>query len=381
MGHCILDYDVLFLIQSYTDRCTTSRTMQTCRNLYESGIAPVLRDVHLAKAERVVSFVAFVLAESSDRRPYLRSLSLQVKERSDLKDAAESLKTLFLRLRTCSNLTILKFDFAENMLRFSPGLSTAIAALTSITTLAVVGDGSRSAAMLRAMRSRLITAEVALPGRNTLMMERSEFIGLLPCSRETLQRFVVRYPKHMLRSLPGLYNAALESFGYRYAQVRTLVVRNSLMPVTRDYIHAFPALTSLTIDGATDYTLRSGPPLEQHRQMNKDQQEMHGSWPLMEYLQGSMLVLYLLALPCRVRRISVHNFDGVENALALGSVLSDTRPAHLQLSVLGGRNFTLPTYVSAFQETQATSLESLSLFVYLSCGDSELHADKLKVKP
>ncbi|KAI0686212.1 hypothetical protein C8Q76DRAFT_762049 [Earliella scabrosa] len=359
-GRLGLDLDVLLMIQALADRQTVSRMMQTCRALHKAGERILLRDVTLSSGPSTDSFARFMLVEGTNRLPLLHCLTL-----TGTDPGGDSLKNLFLRLRLQPTFTSLTLHHPEQMLSTSIGLGSAIAALTSITNLAVLDTGTHTLAMLRAMCSKVVTARISTQeGGYWNMLALCDITQTLPCSRSSLETLRASWPAR-----PGPYDDA-QPLATRpcYPRLRSLVLESPFPPVTMDYSRAYPNLASLAIYGIHDMFEFHG-----HRRRNREQQEQEltWSWRSLREFRGSILVLYVLGLTCHVRRICVDDFDHQPNGVLLQTVLSDTRPSHLELRLLGAHSLR-KSYCPVFKHDSTHCLKSFTLIVKLVCEDVEM---------
>ncbi|KAI0773519.1 hypothetical protein C8Q74DRAFT_1265021 [Fomes fomentarius] len=359
----VLPFDILHTIQSVADQQSLSRMMKTCRSLYESGEKIILRNVCLSSGKKIEFFARYMVVEGADRLRLLHALNLMSSS-----PGQDALRVLFLRLRLYSNFTSLTLHNPEGLLEGSRGLAIAIAALTSLKVLTILDTGPHTLNLLRSMRSPLIRVRISTRNAATREWEdRYDITQILPCSRSTLQEIRASWPARPAR-IPGVQ-------GSRYPQLRSLVLDIPYTPTTLDYVRAYPRLSFLAIYGMDDdLPLPDGGHYDAVRQANREQQETSGSWLGLRTFQGSIRILFVLGLTCRVPRIIVDNFDHESNGPILHAVLIDTNPARLDLRVLGANSFRR-VYAPVLKDSPAGALTSVALTIRLMCHDVEMSID------
>ncbi len=363
----MLPFDILHTIQGVADQQSLSRMMKTCRSLYESGERIILRNVYLSSGKKIESFARYMVVDGADRLRLLHALDLMSSS-----PGQDALRVLFLRLRLYSNFTSLTLHNPEGLLKGSRGLAIAIAALTSLKVITILDTGPHTLNLLRSMRSPLIRVRISTRNAATRHLEdRYDVTQILPCSRSTLQEIRASWPARPDR-IPGVQ-------GPRYPQLRSLVLDNLYTPTTLDYVRAYPRLSFLAIYGMDDnLPLPDGVHYDAVRQANREQQETSGSWFGLRTFQGSIRILYVLGLTCRVPRIIVDNFDHESNGSILHAVLVDTNPARLDLRVLGANSFR-KVYAPVLKDNPAGALTSVALTIRLMCHDVEMSIDAFLV--
>ncbi|RDX48480.1 hypothetical protein OH76DRAFT_656813 [Lentinus brumalis] len=354
-----IPFDVLVVIQSVADQATIGRMMQCCRYLKATGEWFILRDVQLSSNKVVEGFVRYMISSHVSRLPLLHGLRLEMTPPPTV--PRDSLRELFIKLRTGSKLVRLSIHRPEELLQRHAGLSSAIAALTSLQHLELWNAGPITVGMLHAVRSKLVVATLHMGsgGANDLPDVTQLFRG----SQNTLEELTVTRPGPTTSHPLGERNAT--TFALCYPRMRTLtLIEPTYSLYTADYIRAFPNLRSLAILDPNEYPLRdpNRPP------SNTDP---YKTWPSLRYVEGSVRVLYGLALPCHIPTIDVHDFDHVPQVDLLRVVLAETRPVHLKLSVLSAKRCKA-VYVTALEQMELPHLRALSLTVVLMCEDTNL---------
>ncbi|TFK87430.1 hypothetical protein K466DRAFT_586402 [Polyporus arcularius HHB13444] len=317
-----LPFDVLVVIQSVADQATIGRMLQCCRYLKATGEWFILRDVRLTSSNVLEGFVGYMLSNHVSRLPLLHGLRLEMTPPPTV--PRDSLRELFIKLRTGSKLVRLSIHHPEELLQRHAGLSSAIAALTSLQHLELWNAGPTTVGMLHAVRSKLVGVNLHMGSGGPHGLP--DVIQLLRGSQNTLEEMTVTRPGPTTSHPLGESNAT--TFTLCYPRMHTLtLIEPTYSLYTADYIRAFPNLRSLAILDPHEYPLRdpNRPP------SNTDP---YKTWPSLRYVEGSIKMLYGLALPCHVPTIDIHDFDYVPQVDLLRVVVADTRPVHLKLSVL-----------------------------------------------
>ncbi len=354
-----LPFDVLVVIQSVADQATIGRMLQCCRYLKATGEWFILRDVRLSSSNVLEGFVRYMLSSHVSRLPLLHGLRLEMTPPPTV--ARDSLRQLFIKLRTGSKLVRLSIHHPEELLQRHAGLSSAIAALTSLQHLELWNGGPTTVGMLHAVRSKLVG--VTLHMGSGWPHGLPDVIQLFRGSQNTLEEMTVTRPGPTTSHPLGESNAT--TFTLCYPRMHTLtLIEPTYSLYTADYIRAFPNLRSLAILDPHEYPLRdpNRPP------SNTDP---YKTWPSLRYVEGSVKMLYGLALPCHVPTIDIHDFDYVPQVDLLRVVVADTRPVHLKLSVLSAKRCK-GVYVTALEQMELPHLRALSLTVVLMCEDTNL---------
>ncbi|KAI0686170.1 hypothetical protein C8Q76DRAFT_761959 [Earliella scabrosa] len=228
-----LSFDVLLIIQVVADQTTISRMMQTCSYLWESGEKIILHDVHLYTLESIESFVRYMMVNDMERVPHLRALSLEMMSCSSA--AGDALRSLFIRLRTSSRITRFALHHPEKLLPAANGLTSAIAALTSLNNVDIHNAGPYGVGLLCAMRSRFITVVLRMKHP-----QANDIIDILRNSQSTLEELQVLSPGPTPSLRLGGDDATELSRGPCYPRLQTLVLERLGLPITIDYVPAIP---------------------------------------------------------------------------------------------------------------------------------------------
>ncbi|PIL22887.1 hypothetical protein GSI_15583 [Ganoderma sinense ZZ0214-1] len=252
------------------------------------------------------------------RLTFLNMLSLDL---SNPKEAATvALEPLFeLINRAASNFTSLKVCEAEDLLKIYPPLVAAIAKLTTLKTLGLVFTGVHCATLLMTLQSSLTVATICFKFGVHPSEFEFDFIPdtdkdptiLLQGSQSTLKSLCISFPAPFLDGphWQGHYD--------------------------KDYITAFPNLRSLTTAEREECEEDSSY-WDERRDMAMEYQAEHGTWRSLQYYEGSMLVLWIWALKCRIPSITLtfEQHFGVDPIL-LSSIMLDVRPSRLSVRLPG----------------------------------------------
>ncbi len=366
-----LPFDLLVFIQSFADQTTISRMMRTCRYLHELGERFLLSDVRLSSRDLVEGFSKYMLLSCSDRLSMFCALRLEMDSMG--RSSSESLRELFVKMRARSKLVSLTILHPEEVLLENSGVSSAIAALSSLRHLELWNVGPMGAELLRSLQSKLVRVSLKMKTDEADWWPNScpDVSLLVRGSKDTLEELRVSHPGPTSSDPDGDESGAALAFGMCYPCVRTFVVEPGVFtPYTADYLRAYPELESLTVRGPKEYPRR-----EDRAQLDPN---IEAPWASLRYVEGSMMALYGLALPCHVSTVHINDFDFEPNMTVLRTVLADTRPVHLKLSIFSAR-CCKKFYVPALEQLELPSLQALSLNVVLMCDDTHLDITKWMV--
>ncbi|RPD60863.1 hypothetical protein L227DRAFT_600692 [Lentinus tigrinus ALCF2SS1-6] len=326
-----IPYDILVGVievqEAHGDLPGISSMSQTCRTLRGVAARHLLnQQVTLRNANDVVSFSLFMRSDNGRRLPLLRRC-LVIKSGPLSEDAASSLVKLITEI---SHLERLVLRDADEVLASDPRLPRAFAALTCLKHLdfSMTKDPENPEPcvyMLTRMRSRLVTATLHPPVVVRRWHEGQVSDGLSdPIS-------LLRSSASTLTELSGTW---LQARKHRtvFPNVKRLRVLLHLIPDITPYIVAYPNLTSLDVRcGATmDEDILPG-----MSWLNQEGQQRTGCWPTLDSLEGRTMDLYVIALRCHVKSLTVHASQRHQagDVTLLADVLSRARPVHLDLEV------------------------------------------------
>ncbi len=294
------------------------------------------------------SFCGFMLSDVPHvpRFPFLRCLDLCLQWHEELEPRLVMGPVLAEFFRRAQHLEVLRVDVddVENLLEEEREVAEALASLTNLVAfrLGRKREGDRALAMLLAMQSPL--RKLSLPSYDSLTI-----LNILRKFTPSLEDIIITCPTEP-------FAEATHSFPH----VKRLTVISGYDLRVHPFIHNFPTLKRFHITEMfreSDFTQGQ---LEPHRQSNLAAQR---SWTNLEFVGGSLLILYVLCLSCHGRDLSI---DGVtcNNAHLLPLVLSDNRRARLRIRVL-----TLgfpPGYLPGFPRvTPRLELKYLSIILIL----------------
>ncbi|KAM5538670.1 hypothetical protein V8D89_007699, partial [Ganoderma adspersum] len=324
--------DVMHIVMSYADRTVVSNLMKTCNTLNSAGTRYLLENgVSLRREEGLVSFVWFLWARG-DSNECFRRVTLLNKLTLDFHDPKEStariLESLFgILARGASNLTFLKIWAAEALLALHPPLGAAIATLTQLKILDFFRAGEHCAKLLRTLQSSLVTVKIYFATYST---EREDEVLAEPDVNPIL---LLEGSQSTLESLSASF-ALSSPDGPCYTNVTHLELSCAGFPYIEDYIRAFPNLQSLTSFEYAGF----GDELEWHerREIAMVHQVQHGTWQSMRHYQGSLLMLWIWGLTCRIPsvRLSFDQRRGLDPNF-LNDIILDVRPSDLSLRLPG----------------------------------------------
>ncbi|OJT15689.1 hypothetical protein TRAPUB_5067 [Trametes pubescens] len=394
MNRPLLNDDVLLHIMSFcgtTDRQTTCTLMQTSRLFHHAGAQYLLADGVSLHNEQIDSFVEFMFADGDYRLPLLRTLTLSTTTLPF--STGYHLTQLFRELATKGTLCSLKLHYADSVLRSNHELPYAIAMLPTLKSLCMHNVGALARKLLRHLRSELVYANLRLPYRtctedededmvesededanaDTLVVQHHErvasgdddLIALLHQSRQSLRELLVTcahdYSQAETSVFPNLISL-------------TLFVGQLGRPVTGHLARTFPNLQELDTYAFNpvqepfdigDFDIR--------RDRNEENQVEQGRWRALRYYEGTLEVLYSLAIACRIDWVKLKAGDGSAfEPYMLGEVLHDTRPVHLDLAVWNTSWLLDEEFLEIFAEPGARRLETLHIEVIADEGEEDL---------
>ncbi|KAF7791966.1 hypothetical protein EIP86_002993 [Pleurotus ostreatoroseus] len=199
-----------------------------------------------------------------------------------------------------------------------PRIPSAVAALTSLKSIAFPALNEAASKIIQESRSSLAKVEIGF--------WTDEAIGPgdpIPL----LYRFA-----HCLRDLSVTY-AEFSQQDIMYTQVETLVIDDCRFALAQPLIACFPNLRDLSLwTGQEDEDLEDEE-IEEHRQTNVQTQETV-RWGYIQHLRGDIRSLYLLGLICQVEHLDVHSaFLTASRADQLSVLLSNGRASALSIRI------------------------------------------------
>ncbi|PIL36361.1 hypothetical protein GSI_00049 [Ganoderma sinense ZZ0214-1] len=327
-------------------------------------------DVHLQTEDDILSFTN-LMASSSESCSSLRALHLSVGKIGPA--AAAALVSLLSKLRTepSARFTSLEFDgYTEGLLSSSPDLPGAFADLTTLKTLRIDQVRTLGADMVLNMKSSLVSADLGLEvildeGVPTLEQRcMSNPIFLLQGSQATLEKI----------KASGALTDDNVSYRIRYPRVRELDLDCLDIPLTYDYVRAFPNASTLSVSSIRFSGDGDMPEATRYRNANKQEQDEYGTWGALDVVTCSVLDAYLLALRCPVTILQLSlNGTGESQewcARMLCSVLDDVHPKVLRLTMGSPRILLRPSLLSALSLERERPLETLAIVYEVTAHDT-----------
>ncbi|RDX48496.1 hypothetical protein OH76DRAFT_1521078 [Lentinus brumalis] len=236
-------------------------------------------------------------------------------------------------------------------------LAGAIASLTTrLSSIAMSPIGSRGSQLLKTLRSRLTDAD--------LRFEELEDVGATSTRvKDRDPIYLLKYSKNTLASLELNGGRIANKPKLRiYPRMVSLEIEGRWVPDASVLRRAFPNLSQLI----SLYGYSAAPP--EHgpagwRAVNRAYQVKHGSWNDMEDFVGPAGDLYLLSPLCRIRRVVDHCGRDDIDAEMLREVLSDARPAQLQLSAFLRPNGNIldQAWMAALTHVRTPQLQTLQV--------------------
>ncbi|KAI1782152.1 hypothetical protein LXA43DRAFT_1052799 [Ganoderma leucocontextum] len=370
MDSATLNVDTLHNVMSLSDRKTVSRVMRTCQVLNHEGVRHLLDDTPcITNKKQAHSFTWFFFsgqngARMAHRLRWSSGVAISLTGKKAGAAVGEAMTRFFLDgAPHAPSFTRLKIYEAEAVLSANPLLPAAIAMLTTLRHLTLDSAGAVSAAMLRLLRSRLVSAEIAYNLANPpRSLEDRNAIAMLHHSEDTLNTVI-------------LENPFTSPDGPCYPNVRSLTLKYMDVPTTRHLVHAFPNLAILRFsdhfESEPDNFDEDEDGLDRKREANMAEQRQHGSWDSILGYKGPLFVLYGLGITCQVHLLVVHDHEDEEISISmLRKVVADARPSHLTVRITEVRCLVekAKAFVRLCQRFDET-LSSLELNLCLSPGD------------
>ena len=306
--------------------------MRTCQALYSRGASYVLKALNFiyidGKFDRgVLSFLSFMEAEQGRRWSYVRVIRI-----AGTVDSYDVAGQLAAALRHANNLRKLVLCCAESFLGMHADLAPALESLTTIEELEAHDVGSRVSALLQYAKWPLWRVRLD----RIHMDDGSQSSGttnpafLLKNAQSTLTELVCArwlWFKEWLPTYPTYPNLRLFCIS-QYDDV----------PVSF-WIQAYPNVTSLSTRLPDDFCGEMvGARLNSFMATRDNNQKCITAlgkrcWQVLDQHSSSCITgLYLLAIPCRVRRIYLSRMDPRDMQF-LPDVMAFARPEELEVDV------------------------------------------------
>ncbi|KAI0631125.1 hypothetical protein C8Q77DRAFT_1062417 [Trametes polyzona] len=336
-----LDLDTVDLICGCLDGVSALLSCSlTCHAFREIAARRLLRlrPIILLDERSIRSFFAFLTASPESRSVHVRSLALEV---TDIEEnhRTEVSGLVVTILRHCSCLESLRIPHGERT--FSclshPLLVETIANLSQLQALSVEEWSGYTEQILLLTRAPLKTLRVSLrsiwtKGTHYMPSERlDEMIGRFS---PTLQVLDIR--KRVVRFQTG---------GVQYPAIRSVHLYGIEGPPSIDALaHMFPYLCdTLDLGDVDDALVDATAEQLRVRRLNKELQASGVRWQKLGVVVGDPLTLYMLGLMCPVERLMINSFC-THLKTGLATILCDTPPTHLKLTILLGHG------VSVFED-------------------------------
>lgn len=328
----VLNYDILMEVLRVCPRSDCARFMQTNRFFYMHGFKTLLSDtVHFDTEEDVSRFFSYLTKLEGARFQFVRSLHFDLS--ADLSEQAA--RALTIALPSLSSLDDLFISCIEDFLSSHPGLSDALAMLTSIRHLRLSYIGPLALKMLQSLRSKLTSATL---GFESNFNEDDSFFDLLP-----LEEWQPYHPTVLLAHSQSTLEK-LESYRWDtdpnmipcptivYPKMHRLYLNRPVLPLSVPLIRAYPSLAQLLFYYSVPrHSSSNRLRYSTRRSLNISQQEALGrTWEELGKYRGTLVDLYMLGLTCPIAEVELLDWQG-EALHMLGPVLFDARPRRLTL--------------------------------------------------
>lgn len=331
-GNLRLPTDVMLEIMDASPSPTIASLMQTCWTLYHEGPKRILVECpHIKDSPGdalLRSFCLFLLAEHGTRFPYLRKIRFDMVAQKE--DVAAM---LYECIKKMTHLEVLIFDVdLDALLDCHPRYAAAFSDLRTIKRLKVAAGGPDCFAMLKNMRSQLVSVELqmwdATTTRDLTLEQDLNPVTLLEHSSGSLERL----------ECERWYPIQFHSGNPHYPAMRRLTLDNESVPSRAALVQAYPNLTHLYFRWV-DFEI----PVDEDswEVMLSDAFEANSAtpfslgWTELEEVRGTTGIIWALALRCRVRRLDLSSVRNHGDRVMLSSLLRRTHPTHLGLATAG----------------------------------------------
>ncbi len=328
--------DILLEIMAVSRREDRAHLMAASRALYSHGARFLLREPpHIETQQQLLSFLAFLSAQTDVRSKFLRHLELSPLY-SWSTPACVRLADALSRIHTLQSLTISGRYYG---CLADPELISALAALPSLQELRVHSYGLDCLDLLKTLRAqvrRLIVDCPAYYNENIFnkFADDDEWtahhpIVVLEHSAPTLEELSIScwstHPDPEVAPSPNII----------YPRMHTLSIKYGSLPVVLPLIRAYPNLEHLSFD----FRYASPDEIEEYRLCNLNQQILAGcTWRHLRAFAGDLADLYVLGLTCAIERVTLRTpavYLGWPGTHRLGPtmvpVLTKARPRSLEL--------------------------------------------------
>ncbi|KAI1786636.1 hypothetical protein LXA43DRAFT_50530 [Ganoderma leucocontextum] len=339
-GEWRLPFDVIFIIMAASRPSTISALMKTCRALYTEGPKHLLcNGVQLDRTVEITRFANFMLTGNPSRFAHLRKLVLGIQL---LPGSAVEAHLADLLAHPSLALDTLVLRHSETLLGHGtdPVLRAAFGRLKTVKHLVVLGVQDDSATNINSLPYKLESISIGV---------QAGIVNILPM----LKPFSHTLRTLLVKSQPFVTTLFLVadsgSFHFPHVQTFGIVYHESVPDLLAGlaFAQAFPAITHLKLIPTDLPTTRrrTGLPtgwaldgFTRSRERSQAQRLQHpdGRLPSLSSLvecSGGLLSVYALSLDCTLSTLRLWQDVRVDELPVLRTVLEDTRPRRLCLSI------------------------------------------------
>lgn len=368
-----INYDTILEVMKACPRDDCARFMRTCRFLYNNGHKVLLSHPLYFGAEKDVLRVLEYLQLQSDRRSrHVYSIHFNMGAAELSESTALALAAALPKMYGIQELLI---SDSEYFLSSHPDLFHATVALTSLRSLHLSDMGDFAVEMLLSLRSEL--ANVLLDFDVDTPFENPQgLLGLpklLAHSQATLKEVAI----NRWYDLPATW--ASDEPPLALTETRRLLLGQPLHPpLALSYTRTFPALSQLSLGTGESEMLD----VEHVRQLNISDLGKSGcAWKGLEELDGKLVDIYALALPCTVERVHLSEMTLHETHM-LRPALYHARPRTLRMDKMpiGRPQDPASNVFAAFRGQGGSRLRVLTMEVGLGRGNSDIDVATVLVR-
>ncbi len=316
-------------IMTISQRSTISALMKTCHTLYTEGPKHILRDgVDLTSKDQITRFTTFMLTKDPSRFAYMRKLVIYTTCDTALEDltrllAHPAIVLDTLELRSTSNVLVGATTDA---------MRDAIRRLTTIKHLVVFGIHEYSGFPIKSLPYQLESISIGM--KSSL---RDALSTLTPFSH-TLRTLIISSEQYVA-GLGSFHFPHVHTFGILYSKY----ILDDLTSPT--FAQTFPGITHLQLIPAdpqktrrqtsprTNFSWQFGFSGSLQRSQGRRSDGTAPSLSSLVECSGGLLSVYALHLDCTLSTLRLWQDVQAGELGTLRTVLRDTRPARLCLSV------------------------------------------------
>ncbi|KAL1941027.1 hypothetical protein VTO73DRAFT_7663 [Trametes versicolor] len=270
---------------------------------------------------------------------------------------------LYECIKKMTHLEVLIFDVnLDALLDCHPRYAAAFSDLRTIKRLKVAAGGPGCFAMLKNMRSQLVSVELqmwhATTTRDLTLEQDLNPVTLLEHSSGTLERL----------ECERWYPIQFHSGNPHYPAMRRLTLDNESVPSRAALVQAYPNLTHLYfhwVDFEIPVDEDSWEVMLSEAFEASSATPFSLSWTELEEVRGTTGIIWALALRCRVRRLDLNTVRNHGDRVMLSSLLRRTHPTHLGLATAGAffDEEIQDSMQEIFSQEGASGLRSLDLWL------------------